>query len=99
LAHVTELLQRAHGATIGELIDATGWLAHTTRAALTGLRKRGYAIAIDRSDNERGSIYRINSDPTAGNAATVHSEDAQANSTMVRKKAQRQARSNARRAA
>jgi hypothetical protein len=23
---------------------ATGWLAHTTRAALTGLRKRGYAV-------------------------------------------------------
>jgi len=41
------------------LIAATGWLAHTARAALTGLRKRGYAIAINQSDNERGSFYRI----------------------------------------
>jgi hypothetical protein len=36
------------------LIAATGWLAHTTRAALTGLRKRGYTVAIDRSDDKRG---------------------------------------------
>ena len=59
LAQVIELLQRDRGATIEELIAATGWLAHTTRAALTGLRKRGYAVAIDRSDDTRGSFYRI----------------------------------------
>jgi hypothetical protein len=59
LAQVIELLERDHGATIEELIAATGWLAHTTRAALTGLRKRGYAVAIDRSDDNRGSFYRI----------------------------------------
>ena len=46
LAQVIELLHRDHGATIEELIAATGWLAHTTRAALTGLRKRGYVVAI-----------------------------------------------------
>ncbi|HEY3622681.1 MAG TPA: DUF3489 domain-containing protein [Roseiarcus sp.] len=100
LAQVIKLLQRDDGATIDDLIAATGWLAHTTRAALTGLRKRGYAVTIDRSHKERGSIYRISSDPTVeGNSGVVHSEDAQANSAMVRKKAQRQARSNARRAA
>jgi Protein of unknown function (DUF3489) len=59
LARVIALLERDHGATIEELIAATGWLAHTTRAALTGLRKRGYAVAIDRSDDKRGSFYRI----------------------------------------
>jgi hypothetical protein len=58
LAHVIALLERDHGATIAELIAATGWLAHTTRAALTGLRKRGYAVSINRS-NKRGSFYRI----------------------------------------
>lgn len=39
-----DLLQREQGATIDELIAATGWLPHTTRAALTGLRKRGHII-------------------------------------------------------
>src|SRR5271168_2762231 len=100
LAQVIELLQRDDGATIDDLTAATGWLAHTTRAALTGLRKRGYRVAIDRSDKERGSIYRINSDPTLeDNGAVVHSEDARATSAMVPKRAQRRARSNARRAA
>jgi len=41
LAQVIELLRRADGATIIDLTQATGWLPHTTRAALTGLRKRG----------------------------------------------------------
>ena len=59
LAPVIALLERDHGATIEELIAATGWLAHTTRAALTGLRKRGYAVEIDRSDDNLGSFYRI----------------------------------------
>ena len=41
---VLALLQRDSGATLPELIEATGWLPHTTRAALTGLRKKGHAI-------------------------------------------------------
>ena len=64
LARVIGLLERDRGATIEELIAATGWLAHTTRAALTGLRKRGYAVAIDRSDDKRGSFYRIQAGET-----------------------------------
>ena len=59
IAEVIALLQRGDGATLAELVAATGWLPHTTRAALTGLRKRGYAIAIDRTDKRRGSVYRI----------------------------------------
>ncbi|MDB5595131.1 MAG: uncharacterized protein JWM36_2092 [Hyphomicrobiales bacterium] len=43
-ALVVELLARREGATIDALIEATGWLPHTTRAALTGLRRRGYGI-------------------------------------------------------
>jgi hypothetical protein len=44
IANVIALLQRDQGATLDELIAATDWLPHTARAALTGLRKRGYAI-------------------------------------------------------
>jgi hypothetical protein len=42
---VLTLLRRPEGATLNELVVATGWLPHTTRAALTGLRKKGHAIA------------------------------------------------------
>ncbi|HTR15161.1 MAG TPA: DUF2924 domain-containing protein [Roseiarcus sp.] len=59
IAQVIELLQRRDGATIAELVAATGWLPHTTRAALTGLRKRGYAVGMDRADKAQGSVYRI----------------------------------------
>ena len=47
IAQVIELLQRGVGATLAELIAATGWLPHTMRAALTGLRKRGYAVGTN----------------------------------------------------
>jgi hypothetical protein len=81
LARVIALLERDHGATIEELIAATGWLAHTARAALTGLRKRGYAVAIDRSDDKRGSFYRI----PAGETGVV---EGPANSETARRKEQ-----------
>ena len=76
LAHVIALLERDHGATIAELIAATGWLAHTSRAALTGLRKRGYAVAIDRSDDNRGSFYRIPAGETGIVEGPANSETA-----------------------
>ena len=58
LSIVIDLLGRKKGAGIEELIAATGWLPHTTRAALTGLRKRGYAVERERSE-KGGSVYRI----------------------------------------
>src|SRR5271155_1976216 len=52
----------AGGATLDALIEATGWLPHTTRAALTGLRKRGYLLERIRGEGKR-SAYRIAPDP------------------------------------
>ena len=66
LAKVIGLLSRSNGATIADLIAATGWLSHTTRAALTSLRQRGYAIALDRSNRTGGSVYRIRTVAGAG---------------------------------
>lgn len=42
---VLEMLRRPGGATMVEMVAATGWLPHSTRAALTGLRKKGHPIA------------------------------------------------------
>ena len=93
LARVIGLLERDHGATIAELIAATGWLAHTTRAALTGLRKRGYAVAIDRSDDKRGSFYRIPADRVGEyNAPATCLAEKPTNFETVHKKAQRRSR-------
>jgi hypothetical protein len=49
-AAVVALLGREHGATLTELIEATGWLPHTTRAALTGLRKKGHTVGKTKAE-------------------------------------------------
>lgn len=38
------LLQTGTGASLEDMVEATGWLPHTTRAAMTGLRKKGHVI-------------------------------------------------------
>jgi hypothetical protein len=47
------LVVRDEGATLEQMVAATGWLPHTTRAALTGLKKKGYVISSDKVDGVR----------------------------------------------
>ncbi|KQS03652.1 hypothetical protein ASG11_04840 [Sphingomonas sp. Leaf357] len=54
---VLALLSREEGATLADLIAATGWLPHTTRAALTGLRKKGHVLEKSRRGDQ--TCYRI----------------------------------------
>jgi Protein of unknown function (DUF3489) len=48
-----KLLERESGATLDAMVTLTGWLPHTTRAALTGLRKKGHVITSDKIDGVR----------------------------------------------
>jgi uncharacterized protein DUF3489 len=64
---VTEMLSANGGATLDALIEATGWLPHTTRAALTALRKRGFSIERSREAGE-ASMYRITWTPASNRA-------------------------------
>jgi hypothetical protein len=59
IGRVLDMLATEAGATIGELTTATGWLEHTTRAALTGLRHRGYELRLTRKERDGASVYRI----------------------------------------
>ena len=61
-AMVIGMLSKAPGATLNDLVKATGWLPHTTRAALTGLRKRGFVLERNQIGNGK-SIYRITGQP------------------------------------
>ena len=91
LAQLVELLQRDQGATIAELVAATDWLQHTTRAALTGLRKRGYAVTIDRSDKQRGSTYRTRLGEIDIGGGEAQSDDPPAISAIPKSKTARRA--------
>jgi hypothetical protein len=59
LGRVLEMLAADAGATIRELTASTGWLEHTTRAALTGLRHRGYTLSLSSKERDGASVYRI----------------------------------------
>ncbi|MFZ0600936.1 MAG: DUF3489 domain-containing protein [Roseiarcus sp.] len=65
LAALVGLLRREGGATIDQLAAAMGWLPHTTRAALTGLRKRGFGIDRRKAKEERAGAYIIVDAPKA----------------------------------
>ena len=60
---ILDLLNRDGGAALAELATLANWLPHSTRAYLTGLRKKGHVI-----DNEKvGGVrrYRISFSPEA----------------------------------
>ncbi|MDP4026656.1 DUF3489 domain-containing protein [Methylobacterium sp. NEAU 140] len=57
IARVLALLRRPEGVDLAALVAATGWLPHTARAALTGLRRKGHAMAACREDGR--TVYRI----------------------------------------
>jgi len=59
LDRVLGLLRAETGATLAELIAATGWLPHSARAVLTGLRKRGYQLTLARGERGGASVYRV----------------------------------------
>ena len=59
-AQLIEMLQSAEGATIPEIVAATGWQQHTVRGAISGALKKklGFAIGSQKLEG-RGRIYRI----------------------------------------
>ena len=57
-AAVIALLAHPDGASLNDLSAATGWQAHSVRAALTGLRKEGHAITRDKDDKGE-TRYRL----------------------------------------
>lgn len=52
------LLQRKQGADIDAIVKATDWLPHTGRAVISGLRKAGYKIDVQRKEGGK-AVYCI----------------------------------------
>lgn len=51
---VLQMLQREAGAAMAQLMEATGWQEHSVRAAITGIKKRGYQV-VRRRDGENST--------------------------------------------
>lgn len=56
-----EMLRAEGGATIEEIVAATGWQAHTVRGAMSGALKKRLGLTItSEKDAERGRVYKLN---------------------------------------
>lgn len=61
---VRNLLASPDGVTLTELMEATGWQAHSVRAALSMLKKAGTTIErLPKHDGTPAARYRIVTDP------------------------------------
>jgi len=69
IATIAAMLMRPSGASLEAICKATGWQAHSVRAALTGLRKKGYAITLSDADDGRRA-YRATPPTSAPVSAT-----------------------------
>ena len=59
-ARLIALLRRPQGATMEDLIAATGWRRHTVRGAISGALRKRLGLTVTTAQSEKGSrIYQI----------------------------------------
>ncbi|OJF90052.1 hypothetical protein AX761_23820 [Rhizobium sp. 58] len=59
-AMLISMLQRPEGASIGEIVEATGWMGHTARGAISGVLKKKLGLLITAEKvNCSGTVYKI----------------------------------------
>ncbi len=69
-ALIIGLLQRPEGATIAQIMEATGWQQHTVRGTLAGTLKKRLGLTIHSSKETGGQrVYRIDPVSPDGEAA------------------------------
>lgn len=62
-AQLIGMLSAKAGADVAAMSKKLGWQLHTTRAAITRLRKAGYQIRLEKGENGRVRCYRIDAGP------------------------------------
>lgn len=59
-ASVIDLLQRAGGASLKDLMDATGWQAHSVRGFISGTLRKKLGLTVNSSKNEHSQhVYAM----------------------------------------
>ena len=72
-----QMLTRKAGADVGMISNKLGWQTHTTRAALTGLRKAGYEVLGEKPGDGKPRRYWVVARPAdIGEVAEVGATDA-----------------------
>jgi hypothetical protein len=59
-ALVLEMLRRPEGATLQEIMSATGWMAHSVRGFLSGSLSKKMGLTVESAKSDGGArVYRI----------------------------------------
>lgn len=58
-ATLITLLKRPKGASLDELMEATGWQRHSVHGTLSGVLKKRLGLAVVTEFGDRGRTYRI----------------------------------------
>jgi len=77
-AQLIRLLSARGGAGAVAISGKLGWQPHTTRAAITGLKKAGYEVTTEKPDPDKLMRYRITASPKVADAAESSLEPAHA---------------------
>lgn len=59
-AKIIAMLQRPEGATISQIVEATGWQPHTVRGTFAGAFKKKLGLTLSSSKEDHGQrVYRV----------------------------------------
>lgn len=53
------MLKKPNGMRVSLIGEKLGWQAHTVRAAISGLRKKGYEVSRSRTKKSGETVYAI----------------------------------------
>jgi predicted nucleic acid-binding Zn ribbon protein len=53
------LLRRPSGATLDEMMQATGWQKHSVRGFMAGALKKQHGLTVSSEKSDRGRVYRL----------------------------------------
>jgi predicted ArsR family transcriptional regulator len=62
---VVALLKRDSGATIDDMVKATGWQKHSVRGFMAGALKKRHGLTALSEKTETGRVYRVVAEPRA----------------------------------
>jgi hypothetical protein len=62
---VVALLQRDGGATLEDMMKATGWQKHSVRGFMAGALKKRHGLTTVSEKTETGRVYRVATEPRA----------------------------------
>ena len=59
IGQVLELMRRPEGATVAQMMELTGWQAHSVRGVIAGQIKKKLKLTVATEKTDAGFVYRV----------------------------------------